>query len=100
MTFKRPPCLSTLRLGDGRGRYSRKIVAFYNRLCLMAQIALEQTGSTVIAFSAEEEAKLLSVCPNTVRNWNAYLIDNNVLDPLDQKGGRGKKATFVFHFET
>ena len=88
-----PHCLS-IKLG-GHGQFSPKILEFYNHLRIMAQIALESTGSTVITFSPEEEAKLLGVSPTTVRNWIAYLVDNGVLVPLDRKGGRGKRAKFI-----
>ena len=89
-----PHCLNTINLG-GHKQFKREILEFYRRLCIMAKMALESTGSTVITFSPEEEAKLLGVSPTTVRNWIAYLVDNGVLVPLDRKGGRGKRAKFI-----
>jgi len=63
----------------------------------MAKMALESTGSAVIALCAEEEAKVLGICATTIRKWITYLIDNRVLIPLNRKGGRGRKALYRFH---
>ena len=95
MAFCLPHCLAILQLG-GWGQFSETILAFYRRLWFMAKMALESTGSTVIAFSAEEEATILGVCANTIRTWIAYLIANGVLIPLNRKGGRGRKALYRF----
>jgi len=96
MTFTLPHCLSRLQLG-GWGQFSETILPFYRRLWFMAKMALESTGSTVIAFSADEEATILGVCANAVRTWINYLIANGVLIPLNRKGGRGRKALYRFH---
>ncbi len=92
-----PSCLATLKLG-GPGQFSEKILAFYKRLWFMAKIAMESTGSAVIALCAEEEAKVLGICATTLRKWITYLIDNRVLIPLNRKGGRGRKALYRFQF--
>lgn len=93
-----PHCLS-IKLG-GHKQFKREILEFYRRLCIMARIALETTGSAVITFSPVEIARLLGVSPTTVKNWIRYLIDNGVLVVIDRKGGRGKKAQFLLRTKT
>ncbi len=96
LSFQLPHCLSILQLG-GWGQFCETIVAFYRRLWFMARMAMESTGSTVIALCAEEEATILGVCATTIRTWINYLIANGVLIPLNRKGGRGRKALYRFH---
>lgn len=96
MSFQLPHCLLVLQFG-GWGQFSEKMLAFYKRLWFMAQIALQTTGVPMISFSPEEEAKHFGVSPNSIRRWDAFFVLNELLDPQDQKGGRGKKATFLFH---
>ena len=93
MRWQLPPCLS-IELG-GYKQFKRELLDFYHHLCFLAEIALENTGSTVITFSPVEVARLLGVSPSTVKNWIQYLIDNDVLVPINRKGGRGKKAQFL-----
>lgn len=100
MDFWRVPhCLDTIKLG-GHKQFKREILEFYRRLCIMAQVALETTGSAVITFSPVEIARLFGVSPTTVKNWIRYLIDNGVLVAIDRKGGRGKKAQFLLRTKT
>ena len=93
-----PHCLS-IKLG-GHKQFKREILEFYEHLRIMARIALESTGSAVITFSPVEIARLLGVSPSTVKNWIRYLVDNGVLVAIDRKGGRGKKAQFLFQTKT
>ena len=98
MNWQLPHCLS-IELG-GHKQFKREILEFYRRLCIMAKIALESTGSAVITFSPVEIARLLGVSPSTVKNWIRYLVDNGVLVAIDRKGGRGKKAQFLLRIKT